>query len=210
MIRRNTIDGATPYVKNGGSKGKYMRTTANNRITIACLWVAALVVGSVELRQVAAQQATPQQDAAALTPPPAYTAPPKGAPPAEDTPAQREAIAKWKARAELAVAADRKEYNSEVTPSYNFHYGPKNPYTPGNVQVQGDGFLQPGAYPSAEYCGTCHQEAYSQWRQALHSNAFRTPFYRTSVNLLIRDQTRGIAFARFCDSCHNPIGFDQR
>jgi len=115
MIRRNTIDGATPYVKNGGSKGKYMRTTANNRITIACLWVAALVVGSVELRQVAAQQATPQQDAAALTPPPAYTAPPKGAPPAEDTPAQREAIAKWKARAELAVAADRKEYNSEVT-----------------------------------------------------------------------------------------------
>ena len=183
-----------------------MRTTANNRITIACLWVAALVVGSVELRQVAAQQATPQQDAAALTPPPAYTAPPKGAPPAEDTPAQREAIAKWKARAELAVAADRKEYNSEVTPSYNFHYGPKNPYTPGNVQVQGDGFLQPGAYPSAEYCGTCHQEAYSQWRQALHSNAFRTPFYRTSVNLLIRDQTRGIAFARFCDSCHNPIG----
>jgi len=31
---------------------------------------------------------------------------------------------------------------------------------------------------------------------ALHSNAFRTPFYRTSVNLLIRDKTRGIAFAR--------------
>jgi tetratricopeptide (TPR) repeat protein len=72
--------------------------------------------------------------------------------------------------------------------------------------VQGEGFLQPGAYPSAEYCGTCHQEAYSQWRQALHSNAFRTPFYRTSVNLLIRDKTRGIAFARHCDSCHNPIG----
>ncbi|MGA2218824.1 MAG: tetratricopeptide repeat protein, partial [Terracidiphilus sp.] len=67
-------------------------------------------------------------------------------------------------------------------------------------------FLQPGAYPSAEYCGTCHQEAYSQWRQALHSNAFRTPFYRTSVNLLIRDPGRGISFARHCDSCHNPIG----
>ena len=72
--------------------------------------------------------------------------------------------------------------------------------------MQGEGFLQPGAYPTAEYCGTCHQEAYSQWRQALHSNAFRTPFYRTSVNILIRDKTRGIAFARHCDSCHNPIG----
>jgi tetratricopeptide (TPR) repeat protein len=122
------------------------------------------------------------------------------------TPAQREALAQWEAKAEERTGADRKAYNSAVTPSYNFHYGPKNPFTPGNVQVQGEGFLQPGAYPSAEYCGTCHQEAYSQWRQALHSNAFRTPFYRTSVNILIRDKTRGIAFARHCDSCHNPIG----
>jgi tetratricopeptide (TPR) repeat protein len=146
------------------------------------------------------------QDAAALTPPPAYTPPPKGAAPAVDTPAQREALDKWKAKAEERIELDRMAYNSGVTPSYNFHYGPKNPFTPGNIQVQGEGFLQPGAFPSAEYCGTCHQEAYSQWRQALHSNAFRTPFYRTSVNILIRDKTRGIAFARHCDSCHNPIG----
>jgi tetratricopeptide (TPR) repeat protein len=147
-----------------------------------------------------------QQNGADLTPPPAYTPPPKGAAPVEDSPAQRDALAKLKARAEERTEADRKAYNSAVTPAYNFHYGPKNPFTPGNVKVQGEGFLQPGAYPSAEYCGTCHQEAYSQWRQALHSNAFRTPFYRTSVNILIRDQTRGIAFARHCDSCHNPIG----
>jgi tetratricopeptide (TPR) repeat protein len=147
-----------------------------------------------------------QQDAAAPPPPPAYTPPAKGAPPVEDTPAQREAIAAWKAKALQKVEADRKGYNLQVTPTYNFHYGKGNPYTPGNIAVQGEGFLQPGSFPTAEYCGTCHQEAYSQWRQALHSNAFRTPFYRTSVNLLIRDQTRGIAFARFCDSCHNPIG----
>jgi tetratricopeptide (TPR) repeat protein len=151
-----------------------------------------------------------QQDngppAASLTPPPAYTPRPKGAPPLEDTPAERDAIRRWKAKAELRLETDRKAYNAQVTPTYNFHYGPRNPFLPGNVQVQGEGFLQPGAYPSAEYCGTCHQEAYSQWRQALHSNAFRTPFYRTSVNLLIRDKTRGIAFARHCDSCHNPIG----
>ncbi len=147
-----------------------------------------------------------QQGGAELTPPPAYTPPPKGAAPAEDTPAQREALAKLRARAEERLEADRKAYNSTVTPTYDFHYGPKNPFTPGNITVQGEGFLQPGAYPTAEYCGTCHQEAYSQWRQALHSNAFRTPFYRASVNILIRDKTRGIAFARHCDSCHNPIG----
>jgi tetratricopeptide (TPR) repeat protein len=147
-----------------------------------------------------------QQESYMPAPPPAYTPPPKGAAPAEDTPAERAALAKWKAKAEVQMEADRKEHNAMVTPSYNFHYGKNNPFTPGNVQVQGEGFLQPGAYPTAEYCGTCHQEAFSQWRQALHSNAFRTPFYRTSVNILIRDKTRGIAFARHCDSCHNPIG----
>ncbi|MFC5861544.1 tetratricopeptide repeat protein [Acidicapsa dinghuensis] len=125
--------------------------------------------------------------------------------PAEDTPAQREELGRLKAKAEEINAADRAAHNEAVTPSYNFHYGKANPFVPGNITVQGEGFIQPGAFPSAQYCGTCHQDAYSQWRQALHSNSFRTPFYRTSVNLLIRDQTRGIAFARFCDSCHNPI-----
>jgi Cytochrome c554 and c-prime/Tetratricopeptide repeat len=164
--------------------------------------IAVLVLARSWIDPLSAQQ----QDGAALTPPPAYMPPPKGAPPVVDTPAQREALAKWKAKAEERTEADRKTYNLEVTPTYNFHYGKKNPYLPGNIEVQGEVFLHPGAFPTAEYCGTCHQEAYSQWRQALHSNAFRTPFYRTSVNLLIRDKTRGIAFARHCDSCHNPIG----
>ncbi|HTB97054.1 MAG TPA: tetratricopeptide repeat protein [Terracidiphilus sp.] len=173
---------------------------------------AVMVAGIVVLGCCAAQGQNkpsgpgPQQDAASLTPPPAYTAPPKGTPPAEDTPAQRDALARLKMKAEAHTESERAAYNAAVSPSYNFHYGPKNPFLPGNVQVQGQGFLQPDAYPSAEYCGTCHQEAYSEWRQALHSNAFRTPFYRASVNILIRDKTRGIAFARHCDSCHNPIG----
>lgn len=141
-----------------------------------------------------------------LAPPPAYTPRPKDAPPVEDTPAQKEMLEKLEARAMERTEAARKAHNDAVTPGYDFHYGKANPFTPGNIQVEGKGFLQAGAFPTAEYCGTCHQEAYSQWRQALHSNAFRTPFYRTSVNLLIRDKTRGISFARHCDSCHNPIG----
>jgi tetratricopeptide (TPR) repeat protein len=169
-------------------------------------WIAPVLAPPVLAQQNPTQQIVAPLDTPGLTPPPAYTPPPKGAPPAVDTPAQIEALAKWKAKAEQASEAARKVHNEMVTPAYNFHYGPKNPYLPGNVQVVGDGFIQPGAFPTAEYCGTCHQEAYSQWRQALHSNAFRTPFYRTSVNLLIRDKTRGIAFARHCDSCHNPIG----
>ncbi|MGA9463618.1 MAG: tetratricopeptide repeat protein [Terracidiphilus sp.] len=134
---------------------------------------------------------------------PAYT--PGSSPAKGDSPQEREALAAMKAKAEARQDADRKAHNALIAPAYDFHYGPKNPFTPGNITVQGEGFIQPGAFPTAEYCGTCHQEAYTQWRQALHSNSFRTPFYRTSVNILIRDQTRGIAFARHCDSCHNPI-----
>jgi hypothetical protein len=67
-----------------------MRTIVGVQLTIAGL----LLAGSSNIPVFA------QQDAAGLTPPPAYTPPPKGTPPAEDTPEQREAIAKWKAKAE--------------------------------------------------------------------------------------------------------------
>jgi tetratricopeptide (TPR) repeat protein len=186
--------------------GVFVKIVVSGVLVASGVLFVGYSMAPVRAQQTGTQPATSQGDAQSLTPPPAYTPLPKGVKPAEDTPAEREALAKWKAKAEQRTEADRKAYNAEVTTSYNFHYGVKNPFTPGNVQVQGEGFLQPGAFPTAEYCGTCHQEAYSQWRQALHSNAFRTPFYRTSVNILIRDKTRGIAFARHCDSCHNPIG----
>ena len=97
----------------------------------------------------------------------------------------------------------RKAYAAKVAKSYNFAFGAGVISTPGNAAVDGNTFLQPDTFPTATYCGHCHQEAYHQWRQALHSNSFRTPFYRTSVNILIR--TKGIEFSRHCDSCHNPI-----
>ncbi len=97
----------------------------------------------------------------------------------------------------------RKEYADKVRATYNNRFGADKPSAPGNASMVGDDFVQPGAFPNAKYCAHCHQEAYHQWRQALHSNSFRTPFYRTSVNILIR--TKGIEFSRHCDSCHNPI-----
>jgi Cytochrome c554 and c-prime/Tetratricopeptide repeat len=99
--------------------------------------------------------------------------------------------------------ADRKQYADKVRETYNFRFGKDQPFIPGTMQVEGDDFVQPGAFPDPSYCAHCHQEAYHQWRQALHSNAFRTPFYRASVNILIN--TKGIEFARHCDSCHNPV-----
>src|SRR6202522_2512553 len=97
----------------------------------------------------------------------------------------------------------RKEYADKVRATYNYRFGTDKLSVPGNASVEGDDFVQPGAFPNAKYCAHCHQEAYHQWRQALHSNSFRTPFYRTSVNIRIR--TKGIELSRHCDSCHNPI-----
>lgn len=100
-------------------------------------------------------------------------------------------------------AETRKAYNAEIKESYSYPFGKGKLSAPGNAAVEGEDFLEPPAFMDAEYCGHCHQEAYHQWRQALHSNSFRTPFYRQSVNIVLR--TKGIEFARHCDSCHNPI-----
>ena len=105
--------------------------------------------------------------------------------------------------AQSTASAERSAYAARIRETYNFHFGKDQISTPGNAAVVGGDFIQPGAFLSAAYCGRCHQEAYSQWRQALHSNSFRTPFYRTSVNILLR--TKGIEFTRHCDSCHNPV-----
>lgn len=103
-----------------------------------------------------------------------------------------------------SMSPARKKYADQIRKSYNYRFGKGDIATPGNAKIVGNDFIQPGAFPTAKYCGKCHQEAYNQWRQALHSNSFRTPFYRTSVNIVMR--TKGIEFARHCDSCHNPVG----
>jgi tetratricopeptide (TPR) repeat protein len=102
------------------------------------------------------------------------------------------------------LSAERQAWAEKVRATYNFGLVKDNISSPGNAAIEGDDFIQPGAFPDAKYCAHCHQEAYAQWRQALHSNSFRTPFYRASVNIVMN--TKGIQFARHCDSCHNPIG----
>ena len=55
---------------------------------------------------------------------------------------------------------------------YNYRFGKDIPSLR-QPEVQGGGFIKPGAFPDATYCEHCHQQAYHQWRQALHSNSFR-------------------------------------
>lgn len=111
-------------------------------------------------------------------------------------------IAVFAQEAHVQVNA-RAQYTKKIQATYNYRFGKNHPFAPGDAKLEGGGFIQPGAFPTARYCAHCHQAAYHQWRQALHSNSFRDPFYRTSVNILIH--TKGIEYARHCDSCHNPI-----
>jgi len=100
-------------------------------------------------------------------------------------------------------SAARQAYAAKIRKTYNFRFGKDNISAPGNAAIVGDDFLPPSAFLPASYCKHCHEQAYTQWRQSLHSNSFRTPFYRTSVNILLR--SKGIEFTRHCESCHNPI-----
>lgn len=101
------------------------------------------------------------------------------------------------------VSDAAKAHNAQISASYTYPFGKAAFSAPGNARTTTGGFIQAGEFPKAEYCQHCHPQAYAQWRQALHSNSFRTPFYRTSVNILAR--TKGIEFTRHCDSCHNPV-----
>ena len=110
----------------------------------------------------------------------------------------------WAAGGVLGAQESPQAYDSRIRETYSFPFGKDKLALPGNANTENGNFLAPENFPKAEYCGRCHAEAYAQWRQSLHSNSFRTPFYRASVNIL-RD-SKGIEFTRHCDSCHNPIG----
>lgn len=102
---------------------------------------------------------------------------------------------------EAAVA--RHEYTEKVAAQYNYRFGREFPFAPSNVTTDTGEFLDPKSFPTAEYCGHCHQESHKQWRESAHSNANRVPYYLKNVALL--NDSKGIEYSRHCEGCHNPI-----
>jgi len=80
---------------------------------------------------------------------------------------------------------------------------PRGLFSPSNARTE-DGKLIPEAqfFPAAR-CASCHQDTHAGWSESLHRNAGREPFYKESVDILLR--TRGIEFTRHCESCHAPV-----
>lgn len=116
------------------------------------------------------------------------------------------AVMAWRTRTAYAVdnaAAQRSQYSQSVASQYNFRFGADKPFLPSNATTDNGEFIDPQSFPTAKYCGHCHQAAYAQWRQTAHANSFRAPWYVKNVNLLIHG--KGIEYARHCEGCHNPI-----
>jgi lipoprotein NlpI len=104
--------------------------------------------------------------------------------------------------ADEAIAA-RREYNEKIAAKYNYRFGKESPFLPSNAMTDTGEFLDPKVFPTAEYCGHCHQESHKQWRESAHSNANRVPYYLKNVALL--NDSKGIEYSRHCEGCHDPI-----
>ncbi|MBV9762496.1 MAG: tetratricopeptide repeat protein [Acidobacteriaceae bacterium] len=102
-----------------------------------------------------------------------------------------------------AAEAALDSYSAAVAKTYSYRFGKDNPFWPSNIQTGSGGFIDPKSFPTAQYCGHCHQAIYAQWRQSAHSNSERPPWYLRNVNLL--NTEKGIEFSRHCEGCHDPV-----
>ena len=105
--------------------------------------------------------------------------------------------------APTAIAGPTSAFHDSVAFRYNYAFGKDTPFLPSNATSSNGQFMSPKSFPTAQYCGHCHQEAYHQWRQSVHSNSFRAPWYLKNVNSLIDE--KGVQYARHCEGCHNPV-----
>lgn len=80
---------------------------------------------------------------------------------------------------------------------------PKQPFSPSNARTESGETIPVEQFFSAKRCAGCHHDTHAAWSESLHRNAAREPFYRESVDILLR--TRGIEFTRHCESCHTPV-----
>ena len=105
--------------------------------------------------------------------------------------------------AHTGITGPTTAFHDSVASHYNYAFGKDTPFLPSNATDSTGQFVSPKTFPTAQYCGHCHQEAYKQWRQSVHSNSFRAPWYLKNVNMLIDE--KGVQFSRHCEGCHNPV-----
>ncbi len=103
---------------------------------------------------------------------------------------------------EEAVAA-RHEYSEKIAQKYSDRFSESNHFLPSNMTTDNGEFIDPKSFPTAQYCGHCHQDSHQQWRESAHSNSNRAPWYLRNVELLNKE--KGVEFSRHCEGCHDPV-----
>ncbi len=101
-----------------------------------------------------------------------------------------------------SASASIDDYNKWIAETYDFRFGHDQPFGPSNANSSDGKFIPAEKFVSSQRCATCHTDIHPQWRQSVHANAFREPFYQKNVKDLT-DQ-KNIAFTRHCEACHNP------
>src|SRR5271154_1410803 len=104
---------------------------------------------------------------------------------------------------DATTMAQRQAYTQSVAQHYNYRFGSGQPFLPSLATTDTGEFINPKAFPTAQYCGHCHQEAHMEWRQSAHATSFRAPWYVKNVGLLTTE--KGIEYSRHCEGFHNPI-----
>src|SRR5277367_1470942 len=61
------------------------------------------------------------------------------------------------------AAEARHEYSEKVAAKYNYRFGKELPFVPTTATTDTGEFIDPKTFPTAEYCGHCHQESHKQW-----------------------------------------------
>jgi tetratricopeptide (TPR) repeat protein len=155
------------------------------------LWLSIAVVSAISLSIARAATDPPSSSSSNTT----------GAPGSGTVPASGNVPASYTAA--IHITGPTTSFHDSVAARYNYAFGKDAPFLPSNAMTVNGQFLNPKAFYTADYCGHCHKEAYHQWRQSVHSNSFRAPWYLKNVNLLIAE--KGVQFSRHCEGCHNPV-----
>lgn len=88
-----------------------------------------------------------------------------------------------------------------VTP-YELPYG-NHPFVPAQTETEGNIFIDERIIAGSEQCAACHEQIAHEWRSSIHGKAAADKAYVTNINLLV--QKKGLAAARYCESCHAPV-----
>jgi hypothetical protein len=78
-----------------------------------------------------------------------------------------------------------------------------SPFYPSRASTGGL-LVKSSQFELPEVCSGCHQDAYTQWKGSMHSQAWTDPVYRAALNLM-SEASKG-KVDQFCMGCHTPIG----